>query len=145
MTLGEAELAVRRLIARFANSLDAKAWDELGECLAAAVYVDFSEPQGRLPEEVSRREFIDARRTALEHVQTQHLTGNVEIYINGTSATARLSAMILRRREGEPTSKTHCQFLLGFECREQSWAICSIVQRVLWSDPAGSAEHSENA
>jgi hypothetical protein len=75
------------------------------------------------------------QRAALERVRTQHLTSNVEVYINGTSATARISAMILRRREGGPTASSHWQFLLGFECREQSWTICSILRRMLWNDP----------
>jgi|HigsolmetaAR201D_1030396.scaffolds.fasta_scaffold02426_12 3-phenylpropionate/cinnamic acid dioxygenase small subunit len=140
MTPGEAELAVRRLIARFANCLDAKAWDELSECLAESVYTDFSEPHGRLPESLPRRELVESQRAALEDVRTQHLTGNVEVYINGTSATARLSAMILRRREGAPTSTTHCQFLLGFEYRERNWKICSVLRRVLWSEPDDSSE-----
>jgi hypothetical protein len=128
------EYAVRRLLAKFANSFDVKAWDDLGECLAESIYTDYSDLRGTPPESVSRGDFIALRRSALEPLKTHHLIGNVEVYINGTSATARLSAVIFRRNQAEEVFNSHCLYLLGLQSRNQDWEICSIVQHVLWSD-----------
>jgi hypothetical protein len=128
------EYAVRRLLAKFANSFDVKAWDDLGECLAESIYTDYSDLRGTPPESVSRVEFVALRRLALEPLKTHHLIGNVEVYINGTSATARLSAVIFRRNHAGEVFNSHCLYLLGLQSRNEEWQICSIVQRVLWSD-----------
>lgn len=135
------EYVVRRLLAKFANSFDVKAWEDLGECLAESIYTDYSDLRGTPPESVSRLDFVAARRAALQDLKTQHLTGNVEVYINGTSATARVSAMIFRRNPAGRVFNTHCLYLLGLQSRNQEWSICSIVQRVFWSD-GDSSIHS---
>jgi len=129
--LGE-EAAVRRLIARYANSLDLQAWDELGECLSESVYTDFSDLRDLPPDSLSREAFVAACRTALQAIKTHHMTGNVEAYINGTSATARVSALIFSRDDAGHVAHYHCLYLLGFESRGGKWSICSIVHRTLW-------------
>jgi hypothetical protein len=128
----EDEAAVHKLIARFANSFDAQAWDELGESLAESIYTDYSDVRGTPPDALTRQAFIAACRAAVQSLKTHHVTGNVEVYINGTSATARVSAVIFRRNEAGEVSSNHCLYLLGFQSRNEQWAICSIVQRVLW-------------
>ena len=130
----ESESAVRRIIAKFATSFDLQAWDELAECLAESIYTDFSELRGIPPEAVARHDFVAARRAALEKLRTHHLTGNAEVYINGTSATARVSTLVYRRNEAGQIFNSHCLYLLGFQSRNEQWAICSIVQRVLWDE-----------
>jgi hypothetical protein len=130
----EDEAAVRRLIARYANCLDAQAWDELGECIADSVYTDFSDLRGTPPNALAREAFVATCRSAVQAIKTHHMTGNVEAYINGTSATARVSALIFRRNEAGQVAHYHCLYLLGFESRDGQWSICSIVHRTLWSD-----------
>jgi hypothetical protein len=128
------EYAVRRLLAKFANSFDVKAWEDLGECLADSIYTDYSDLRGTPPESLSRVEFVAIRRAALEHLKIHHLIGNIEAYINGTSATARVSAAIFRRDQNGDVFNTHCLYLFGLQTRDQEWQICSIVQRVFWND-----------
>ena len=128
------ESAVRRLLAKFANSIDLKAWEELGECVADSIYTDFSDLRGSPPEALARLDFVASRRTALEALKTHHLVSNVEVYINGSSATARVSAMIFRRQQDGQVFDSHCLYLLGLQSRNAQWQICSIVQRVFWSD-----------
>lgn len=134
MSMLEDESAVRRLIARFVNALDAKAWDELGECLADSIYTDYSDSKGTPPDAISRDAFVEARRASMDSVKTHHLTGNIEVYINGTSATARVSALIFRRNEDGQVVSSHCMFLLGLQVQGERWTLCSIVLRVLWSE-----------
>lgn len=133
MSVLEDESSVRRLIAKFANSFDAQAWDELGQCLAESVYMDYSDVRGTPPDSLARHDFVAACRTSVQSVKTHHVAGNVEVYINGTSATARVSALIFRRNEAGEVSNNHCLYLLGFQARHEEWTICSIVQRVLWT------------
>jgi hypothetical protein len=128
------ESAVRRLIAKFANSFDVKAWDELAECLAESVYTDYSDLRGTPPEAVSKADFVAARRAALQAVATHHLIANEEIYINGTSATSRISAVVYRRDSEGTVFTSHCLFLLGLQSRDDVWEICSIVQKILWTE-----------
>jgi hypothetical protein len=132
----EDEAAVRRLIARFANVADVQAWDELGECLAESVYTDYSDARGTPPDSLTRHDFVAACRNEVQSLKTHHVTGNVEVYISGTSATARVSALVFRRNEAGEVVHRHCLYLLGFQSRNEQWTICSIVQRVLWSDGA---------
>lgn len=130
----EAESSVRRVIAKFANSFDARAWDELESCLTDAIYTDYSDLRGTPPESMTRRDYVGACRSALQNLQTQHLTANIEVYINGSTATARVSALIFRRDPAGQNSTTHCLYLLGLQARGDEWAICSLVQRVLWGE-----------
>ena len=128
------EMAVRRLIAKFANSFDIKAWDELADCLAESVYTDFSDLRGTPPDAVAKADFVAARRAALQNLTTHHLTFNLEIYINGTSATARVSSVVFRRTDAGQVLNSHCWFLFGLQSRDGRWEICSIVQKILWTD-----------
>lgn len=128
------ESAVRRLIAKFANSFDLKAWDELSDCLAESVYTDYSHLRGTPPDAVAKADFVASRRTALQALATHHLLGNVEIFINGTSATSRVSAVVFRRDEHGRVLTNHCLFLLGLQKQRDEWHISSIVQKVLWTE-----------
>ena len=43
--------------------------------------------------------------------------------------------MVIHRRSPEDeTFDTHCLYVFGVEKAGQQWTICSIVQKVLWSD-----------
>jgi hypothetical protein len=128
------ESAVRRLIAKFANSFDLKAWDELTDCLAESVYTDYSHLRGTPPEAVARADFVASRRAALQALATHHVLGNVEIFINGTSATSRVSAVVFRRDEHGRVFASHCLFLLGLQKHHDEWRISSIVQKILWTE-----------
>jgi hypothetical protein len=130
----QAESSVRRLIAKFANSFDVRAWDELSECLAESVYTDYSDLRGTPPEAITKADFVAARRTALQSFATHHMIGNVEIYINGSSATSRISAVVYRRDAAGTVFTSHCMFLLGLQARQDTWEICSIVQKILWTE-----------
>jgi len=66
---------IRRLIARFANAFDLKAWDALEACLADSLATDYSDLRGTAPEVMSRQRFVETRRTALDQLQTHHLSG----------------------------------------------------------------------
>lgn len=126
--------ALRQLVARFANSFDAKDWSALGQCLASELYTDYSDLRGTPPETLSRERFIELRRAALHDLQTHHLAGNVEMDLAEASANLRVSMAIYRQNEEGETFNTHCLYRLGVEHSESRWVINSIVQKVLISD-----------
>jgi SnoaL-like domain len=125
---------VQQLVARFANSFDAKDWDALVRCLASSLYTDYSDLRGTPPETMSRERFVELRRIALEPLKTHHLAGNVEVRLDGARGVARVSMTIHRRGSADDAFDTHCLYELGVEKTAQDWTICSIVQKVLWSD-----------
>ena len=128
------ERDVHRLVARFANSFDTKAWGDLTGCLADTVHTDYSDLRGTRPEAMPRERFVELRRQALEPLQTHHLAGNVEVDLQDGEGSVRASMVIYRRRPSGAALNTHCLYLFHVRKRDGAWRIDSIVQKVLWSD-----------
>jgi hypothetical protein len=128
-----ADLMIRNLVARFANSFDLKAWDALGDCLTESLHTDYSDLRGTPPEIMSRGHFVEIRKAALQKLRTHHLTGNVDVSVHGDSGVATVSMVIFRRSLDEETFTSHCVYELGVAKENDCWRISSIVQRVLWS------------
>jgi len=124
-------VAIQQLIARFANSFDAKDWRALGECLADELHADYSDLRGTPPETLSRARFVELRRSALEALQTHHLSGNVAVGLGRETAEASVSMAIYRRAASGETFDTHCLYTFGVERVAGRWVIRSIVQKVL--------------
>jgi hypothetical protein len=45
-----------------------------------------------------------------------------------------VSAVVFRRSADNQVFNSHCLFLLGLQSRLDGWEICSIVQKILWTD-----------
>lgn len=127
-------VALQRLIARFANSFDVKDWAGLEQCLKPELHTDYSDLRGTPPERMSNSRFVELRRTALQDLQTHHLSGNLEIDVSGSSGEARVSMAIFRRNTDGEILNTHCLYVLGVERVGKNWLIGSIVQRVFIND-----------
>lgn len=126
--------AIQQRIARFTNSFDCKEWDGLARCLANRLYTDYADLRGTPPELLTRERFVELRRHALQNLQTHHLSGNLELQINGTDAEARVSSIICRRTAEGAVLNTHCLYTFGLEKQDADWRISSIVQKVFWSE-----------
>lgn len=125
---------INQLISRFSNSFDLKAWGDLKDCLTESIYTDYSELRGTPPETMSGIKFVELRRQALQHLKTHHLAGNGEISITGDEGSVRVSMIIYRKDESGEVLNTHCLYLFGVKKVGETWKICSIVQKVFWSD-----------
>ena len=128
-----AMLSLQGLVARFANSLDLKDWERLGQCLAATLHTDYSDLRGTPPETMSWKEF-ELRRAALEELETHHLTGQSEIDVTGPTANMTVSMVIYRRNAAGKTLNTHCIYFFGAVKEQGIWQIASIRQKVVMSD-----------
>jgi hypothetical protein len=127
-------MAIRSLIARFANSFDLKRWEDLRACLANRLHTDYSDLRGTPPEEMSAARFVELRRAALQDLQTHHLAGNIEIEEKHGEVSAHVSMVIYRRDGNGQVLNTQCLYLLGLQGQGRDWKIASIVQKVYWSD-----------
>ena len=129
---------IQGLLARFANSFDIKDWDGLQACLTASLYNDYSDLRGTPPETINAADYVAARRSSLEKLATQHLSGNYEIqYTDPLNATCRVSMVIWRRSENEEFT-THCVYIFKVTKLKYDWKICAITQKVLWNDGTAS-------
>ena len=128
------ELAVMRILSRFANCFDTKQWDEMTHCLAPVLYTDYSDLRGTPPETLSNTRFVELRHEALDKLATHHLFGNHEIELLGDVAKAKVSAVIFRRAADGETLHTHCLYLFELRKAPQDWKICAITQKIYWSE-----------
>ncbi|MCE9645748.1 MAG: nuclear transport factor 2 family protein [Chloroflexi bacterium] len=127
-------LKIQQLIARFANSFDVKAWDELQTCFTESIYTDYSDLRGTPPETISAGEYVRLRREALDHLKLHHLVSNFEIdFIDPDTATCRASMVVWRKSEAEDFV-THCVYVFQTVHANETWKISEIIQKVLWSE-----------
>ncbi len=125
---------IRKTIARYANSFDLKDWALMESALAEVLAVDYSDLRGGPPREITAREYAQARREALEALDTQHIIGNLEITVDGSRASVGTSSMIFRTLDGL-VFNTHAryQFRLSKD-QGRGWVIDRIRQTVLWNE-----------
>ena len=129
-----AEEEIRNTIARFANSFDLKDWTLTKLPLAEVLTVDYSDLRGGSPEEITAREYAQARREALEALDTQHIIGNLEITVDGKRAAVGASSMIFRSLDGV-VFNTHTRYQFGLsKDQDRGWVIDRIMQTVLWNE-----------
>jgi hypothetical protein len=119
---------------RFANSFDLKDWTALEECLSDNLLTDYSDLRGTPPEVISKRRFVELRRTALDAMATHHLTGNHEIVVDGDAASATVSCAIFRKNAGGERLDTHCIYFFKVERNAGIWKISAIKQKLLLND-----------
>ena len=129
-----AEENIRTTIARFANSFDLKDWALMESALAEELTVDYSDLRGGPPEEITAREYAEARREALEALDTQHIIGDLEITVDGKRAAVEASSMIFRTSDGM-VFNTHARYHFGLSHdQDRGWVIDRIKQTVLWNE-----------
>jgi len=133
-------LAVQQTLSRFMNCFDLKDWPGMTALLADPVHVDYFDLRGEPPRSVASAEFVAARRTALQAIDTHHLISNFEVDVRGAAADARASCVIFRR-DGAAQFTSHAIYAFRLERRVDRWAIAAIRQTILWND-GDAAVHS---
>ena len=137
-----AEEDIRRTIARFANSFDLEDWALTGSVPVEELTVDYSDLRGEPPKETTAREYAQARREALESLDTQHIIGSLEIAVDQKRASVGASSIIFQALDGR-VFDTHARHHFGLsQDPGRGWAIDRIKQTVRWNE-GDSDIHSE--
>ena len=134
----EDRLEIQALVARFANSFDAKDWSGLESCLSESLYTDYSDLRGMQPATVTARAYVDQRRESLAHLKLHHLCGNVEIEALGERAAHCRASMVIWRRSNAEEFTSHCMYEFHLTRQETDWKISGITQKVLWNEGSSS-------
>ena len=96
--------------------------------------MDYSDLRGGPPKEITARQYAQARRQALEALDTQHIIGNLEITVDGKRASVGASSMIFRTFDGL-VFNTHARYHFGLsQDQDRGWVIDRIKQTVLWNE-----------
>ena len=127
-------LKIQQLIARFANSFDVKAWDELQACFTESLYIDYSDLRDTPPETISASEYVRLRREALDHLKLHHLVSNYEIDFPDSGHAACRASMIVWRKSDEEEFTSHCVYIFQLTKQNADWKISGITQKVLWNE-----------
>lgn len=131
----DAMFEIQNLIARFANSFDLKQWDVLVQCLTEQVYTDYSELRGSPQQTLSRADYVSLREIALAELRTHHLVSNLQFtWVTLAKIKLNVSMLIYRKANDGQVFNTHCLYQLEVVKEAEQWLICSIVQKVFWSD-----------
>jgi hypothetical protein len=131
-------LAVQRTLSRFMNCFDCKDWVGMAQLLGDSVHVDYFDLRGEPPRTIGAAEFVEARRTALDAIDTQHLIGNFDVDIHGPTADAKASCVIFRR-DATAQFTSHAMYAFRLERHSNGWTIAAIEQTILWNDGDAAA------
>ncbi len=130
-------LKVNNLINKFANSFDLKDWDGLKSVIAETVLADYADLRGAV-ETASKDEFVEQRKSALEHLKTHHLISNIEfLQLESENAFCRATSLIFRLKWNKVF---HSHVMYDFRLKKESgeWKMFEIKQKVLWNEGESS-------
>ncbi len=125
---------IEETINRFAASIDNKDWSQLESVLAKAIAVDYEDLRGDPPHVTSARDYVVARREALQYLDTTHSISGLVIDVQGVRATVECSSEILRTRDGS-VFNTQAKYQFGLQrIFHHGWVIDKITQTILRND-----------
>lgn len=131
-------VSIQEVVARFANSFDAKDWDGLQSCFTESIYTDYSDLRGTPPQTISAADYVKSRRESLDHLKLHHLVSNYEIdFADSDTAICRASMIVWRKSEEEDFT-SHCVYIFQLVQQSGEWRISGITQKVLWNEGASS-------
>ncbi len=129
------ERAVSVLLHRYARAIDAKDWELLKACFLPDAVALYGEAIGRVE---GADAIVGACRQALERLDSSHhLIGNLEIEIDGDSASARSNLHAQHTRAGTPGGDN---FTIGGVYVDQisrtagGWLIRQRELKMLWQE-----------
>ncbi len=137
-----AELAIRRVLERYAIGIDTGDDDLLGSSFAAdavQLFGDGTRCSGR-------QEIIDHIRAVLTGIRSTHLVGNVEVTFEGATARARswgTAHLIRRASSGSELLTRGLRYEDRLELRDGRWVIVERRHEPLWMTVQPLAESLE--
>ena len=127
---------IQDLVFRYAELIDTKQFDELRKLFTADVHVDYSAFGGSVGNLEETIAFLHASVTAQVFPNTQHLNANVQVRVDGDTATGRV--MCFNPMEMSPPGGTSQTFFLGLWYLDEyrrtvdGWRICRREEQKSW-------------
>jgi SnoaL-like domain len=118
---------------RFAFAFDSKDWSLLRACLAAEIFVDYSDFRGEEPRTIKADEYVKQRREGLQNLKTQHISTNHLISVSDASAECTSQFLIHRVDGTQDFLDTAGTYYHKLQRTGDDWIITGIRQTVLWS------------
>lgn len=129
----DARTDIIETIYRFANGLDLKDWQMVRDCFTETIATDYGDLRGDVESYISADDYVAKRQVALSPLQTQHLSSNHIIKIDGDTAICQ-SQMLIYRKKDNTFFNTHCFYEHHLVKRDNQWKISAVKQRVWWSE-----------
>ncbi|STX29935.1 Uncharacterised protein [Legionella beliardensis] len=127
-------LSISNLLSKFATSFDIKDWQGLEDTLADDIYCNYHDLRDEI-RTYSKKDYVDSRKAALAHLQTQHFFSNLEIHCQGSTTYCRLNALIYRKsRDGKQFNSHVIYNFILTKTQHNDWKIKEIKQIVLWNE-----------
>ena len=129
---------IQQLIARFANSFDAKDWSGLQACFTESLFTDYSDLRGTPPQNVTAADYVRQRRESLDHLKLHHLVSNYEVDFTDSNTASCRASMVIWRKSDEEEFISHCVYIFQVVKQGDDWKISGITQKVLWNEGTSS-------
>jgi 3-phenylpropionate/cinnamic acid dioxygenase small subunit len=139
--VSEAHEAIRNLLGRYCELMDAGDWDGLAELLGHAVLTDFEGHEAARGRDGVLRLYRDGTQTYADSPRTRHLTANsvIEVDEETGAGIARSSFLVLQATDGLPLQPIAAgRYRDRFERRDGQWVF---VERAFALDQIGDLSH----
>lgn len=122
---------IRERLEIFASSFDTKAWDEMKDCLAENIIIDYSSFTKRPKSEITREEYVLQKKAGTGHLVTNHKLFDFKIipYHNKINCKCKF---LIKRFETKTGKYFHSSGTYDFTLAnlKNNWRIENIVQTV---------------
>jgi hypothetical protein len=130
--------AINDVLCRFFLAFDERDWTAMETCLAVEVFIDYAASGREQPSTMSRSEFVQHRRNAVDTLAKHHSFSNLLLTKEEGGLRGRCNYLILRfdpafTGEGENFYHSCGAYEFLFGRAEDAWKITSITQRALQS------------
>ena len=137
--MSEPHEAIRNLLGRYCELMDAAEWEQVGELFAGASLVG---PTGApVAEGAAAVAALYARGTKLHggSPRTRHITANTVIELDGDAAIARSSYVVFQSADGFPLQPIITgRYQDAFACTDGTWRF---ARRQFFVDAVGDLSH----
>jgi 3-phenylpropionate/cinnamic acid dioxygenase small subunit len=140
-SVSDSHEAIRNLLGRYCELMDAGDWDGLADLYAHAVLTDFDGREAARGRDGALRLYRDGTQTYDGSPRTRHITANSVIEVDEAAGVgiARSSFLVLQATDGVPLQPIAAgRYRDRFERRDGQWVF---VERAFALDQAGQLDH----
>lgn len=131
-------IEIHELLCQFFLAFDERDWRSMEETLSSIVIIDYSSSGREPPTQMTRLEFVERRRNAIDDLEKQHSFSNLRLTTDDQSLRGRCNYIIHRFAKSKPPSGDDfyhsCgSYVFGFTRMGGLWKIDAITQHSLRS------------